>query len=155
MQKTGNNADNPYTPLELIEEETKPGRLLGCVHIALIVLAIPLFLISLLFLAYDPVAHEAFGEGYRYYIMMIVSITFIVGYFGIFFRKEWAYWLCVIMPGVWTIVGLLNAFSNPHIRGMAMLTWGLTIHSWIGAVLLLAIICALNRRRQQKHRCRY
>jgi hypothetical protein len=140
-----NTPDNPYTPLVLIEEEVKekdyraPGVLLGCSHFALIVLAALPFTYCLV-----TSLLSVGSEGWR----RACAFLFVAGYIGLFFRKEWSYWLCAIVSCSWMIPLMLDYNRMKQIpRDQDFMSMVLI---WNGIILLLAIICALSLRWQSK-----
>ena len=142
-------SDNPYTPLALIEEERKgkkPSKSFGYAHIVLVVLAVLPFVYCLV----SPLLLE-----YRAGWQNARAFLFVVGYIGLFFRKEWAYWLCFIIPMTWVIQIVLyleNATPNPNEQGLVMIftTLYAAFAVWFAVIALLAFICALTFLRQPK-----
>ena len=140
-----NRDDNPYAPLALIEEDTKPAGRFGYTRLALVVLAALPFLFCLV----SPLLLED-RAGWQH----ARAFLFVIGYIGLFFRKEWAYWLCVIIPLTWMIQivrYLENATPDPDEPGLVMLftAFYTAFAIWSAVIALLAFICALSCWRHQ------
>jgi NADH:ubiquinone oxidoreductase subunit K len=141
--------NNPYAPLVLIEEEKderKPGWLFGSAHTALVVLAALPFLFCLV----SPLLLE-----YRAGWQNLRALLFVVGYIGLFFRKGWAYWLCVCIPMTWIIqivIYLANATPDPDEPGLVMLfmMFYVAFAIWSAFIVLSALVCALSCWRRRK-----
>ena len=137
---------NPYTPLALVEEETKPAWFFGYAHVALVVLAALPFLYCL----FSPLLLE-YWAGWQ----NARALLFVAGYIGLFFHKGWAYWLCAIIPMAWIIQivrFLENTTPDPNEPGLVMIftTLYAAFAIWSGVIVLAAILCALTCSWQQK-----
>jgi len=140
-----NRTDNPYAPLTLIEEEAKPVRWFVFTHYVLVVLAALPFLYCLA----SPLLLE-YRAGWQH----ARAFLFVVGYIGLFFRKEWAYWICAIIPLTWVVqvvLYLANATPDPDEPGLVMIftTMYVAFAMWSTIIAWLALRCALTCRRQK------
>jgi len=147
MEKMDDNADTPYTPLKLIEEKAKPAWFFGYVHVTLIVLAA----LPFLYCWASPLLLE-YRAGWQH----AQAFLFVIGYIGLFFRRAWAYWIAALVAGTWVVqIGfeLKNAIPDPEEPGLVMIfsTLSVVFAIWSAVIVLLAAICALNCRRQQKN----
>ena len=143
-----NHTDNPYAPSSLIEDETKPVWWFDYVHYVLVVLAA----LPALFCLVSPLLLE-----YRAGWQNAMAFLFVVGYIGLFFRKQWAYWICAVVPFAWfvqIVVYLANATPNPNEQGLVMIFTMiyLAFAVWFAIITLLALRCAMTCRRQRNSR---
>ena len=151
------NTDKPCAPQELIANEPKPipTSKFEFAHTSLVVLAALPFLSSLILPLLLFFSEEfVVSEEYLQIVQFVVDFPFVVGYIGLFFRKGWAYWLCAVIAGIWVAEMLfISVFTTwfPYWRSemMSNLTIFAVLTMWYAVIALLAMRCAMTRRRQK------